>query len=266
MTVAPQKTPPTLADYQAAEARLREARGEAVAGMKASQDEGDVAAGDAWASKLQKQFDDFKAFRERLPRDVLLSIHADRILESFTIEEEQGWKATLKRMCGRESMRTVCLVIPADVSDEDAMHALNGRFRELFSEKDRTAIYEPDIERILDAGNGSGQRFRGSRLIRLSGVVPGTTSMRRDQQAEVLKHKELTFPHPIELALAAAAYACRCGGDELFNKSWVRSSVSGIALGAIGGHSVVVDGYCVDSVFIGVAAWGTPSGLARNPR
>jgi hypothetical protein len=141
----------------------------------------------------QNEFDNFKAFREGLPRDVLLSIHADRILESFSVDKD-GF---------------VNLVIPADVSDEDAMHALNARFRKMFPKKDRAAIYEPDIERILDAGSGSGRSERTRRIIRLIGVVRGTEGRIRDQQAKVLQQKGLTFPHPIEQALAAAAYACQ---------------------------------------------------------
>jgi len=144
-----QKTPPTLADYKAAEARLREARDEAAVRVAESQERGDVAAGNEWATRLKDEFDKFKAFREGLPREVLLSIHAERILESFSIDKDN----------------CVNLTIPADVSDEDAMHALNGRLREMFPEKERAAIYEPAIEQILDAGNGSGRRARGPELL-----------------------------------------------------------------------------------------------------
>ena len=248
MTVAPQKTPPTLADYQAAEARLREVRDEAAAGMKASQDKGDVAAGDAWASRLRDEFDNFKAFREGLPREVLLSIHADRILDSFSVDKENF----------------VNLVIPADVSDEDAMHALNARFREVCPEKERAAIYESEIEQILEAGNGSGRRARGPRVIKLLAIAPGTTSKTRDQQAEVLEQKGLTFSHPIEQALAAAAYACKRSGEDLFNDLVVRGSVPGFALGTDRHGGVNVRGFSDDLGYF-VAASGSPSAGIKKP-
>ena len=243
MTGPIQKPAPTLADYQAAEARLREVRDEAAAGMKASQDKGDVAAGDAWTSRLKDEFDKFKAFREGLPRDVLLSIHAERILESFSVDKENF----------------VNLVIPADVSDEDAIHALNGRFREMFPDRNRAAIYEPDIGKILDAGNGSGRRARGPRVIKLIAVVPGTTSMNRDKQREALEQKGLTFPHPIEQALAAAAYACKRSGGDLFNNLVVRGSVPGFGLRTYPFNGVSVY-WCIDGgVSSFVAASGSPS-------
>ena len=243
MTGPIQKPAPTLADYKAAEARLREVRDEAAAGMKASQDKGDVAAGDAWTSRLKDEFDKFKAFREGLPRDVLLSIHAERILESFSVDKENF----------------VNLVIPADVSDEDAMHALNARFREMFPDRGRAAIDEEDIEQILDAGAGSGRRARCPRVIKLIAVVPGTTSMNRDKQREALEQKGLTFPHPIEQALAAAAYACKRSGGDLFNDLWVRGSVPGFALNTFQNDGVHVLRFNDDYADDHVAASGSPS-------
>jgi hypothetical protein len=122
---------------------------------------------------------------------MLLSINADRILESFSIDTENF----------------VTLVIPPGISDEDAMHALNKRCRELFPEKNRDVISEDYLEDILNAGDGSGRRARGPRVIRLIGVVPGTAGMTRDEQAEALQRKGFTFPHPIEQTPAAAAFA-----------------------------------------------------------
>lgn len=201
---------PTLVDYKSAEERLLRVRDEAAAGVKAAQERGDVDTGNEWISKLQKEFDAFKAFREGLPREVRLSIHADRILESFSVDEDNF----------------VNLVIPADVSDKDAMHALNGRFRDMFPDKYRAAICESYIDPILDSGGEGGRRARGPRVIKLIGVVPGTASMTRDEQQKVLKQKGLTFSHPIEQSLAAAAYACRCNGEDLFNYLTVRGSSS----------------------------------------
>ena len=245
MTAPTKKTAPTIADYKAAEERLIKVRDEAAAGFKAAQDTGDVAAEDKWAKRLKKEFEEFKVFREGLPRDVLLSIHADRILESFSIDNEN----------------CVNLIIPTDVSDEDAMHALNARFREMFPDKERAAIYESDIDKILDAGSGSGRISRAPRIIRLIGVVPGTTDKTHDQQAEALQQKGLTFPHPVDQALAAAAYACRRNGEDLFNGGRVRGSVPRFVLGNVLSLSVwhVDVGDTRD-----VAASGSPSPVLNN--
>ena len=248
MTVSPQKTPPTLADYKAAVEDLRAARVAAADALNVAHSEGDVAKGAELHSQLQEKFDAFRFFRDGLPRDVLLSIHADRILESFSIDKENF----------------VNLTIPADVSDEDAMHALNARFREMFPDKERAAIYEPHIEQILDAGNGSGRISRAPRIIRLIGVVPGTTSKTRDQQAEVLQQKGLTFPHPIEQALAAAAYACKRSGEDLFKDLFVRGSVPGFALYTNQDFGVYVRGCNGDGGFDLVAASGSPSPELKN--
>ena len=243
MTVSPQKTPPTLADYKAAVEDLRAARVAAADALNVAHSEGDVAKGAELHSQLQEKFDAFRSFREGLPREVLLSIHADRILESFSVDRK----------------KFVNLVIHADVSDEEAMHALNARFREMFPAKKRAAIDEPDIEQILGAGNGGGRISRAPRIIRLIGVVPGTTSKTRDQQAEALQEKGLTFPHPIEQALAAAAYACKRSGEDLFNDLWVRGSVPGFALTTDPFRGVCVGTFNVGYDGFNVAASGSPS-------
>ena len=52
---------------------------------------------------------------------------------------------------------------------------------------------------------------------------------RATNKETLYKKNGLTFPHPIEQALAAAAYKCRYNQD-LFNDSFVRGSVPGFAL------------------------------------
>lgn len=197
-------------------------RDEAATAVKAAQERGDVTTGNEWANRLKNEFDNFKAFREGLPRDVLLSIHADRILESFSTEEDRSLKAKIMSIFGRKSAQTVRLIIPQDISDEDAMHALNARFKEMFPKKERAAIHESDIEEILKVDNGSGRRTSGPRTITLIGAVPGTEHLSRGAQYEVLQEKGLTFAHPVEQALAAAAYACRYNGEDLFKGFSVR--------------------------------------------
>ena len=246
MTAPTQKPAPTVADYKAAEERLRQVRDEAAAGVRDAQVRGDLAVGTEWASRLKKEFDDFRAFREGIPPAIRLSINADRILESFSVDKDNF----------------VHLVIPSDISDEDAMHALNARFRGLFPDKERDAIYTSHMARILDAGGESGRSARSTRTISLIGVVPGTKSKTRDQQAEVLKQKGLTFAHPIEQALAAAAYACRCKGEDLL-KSPARGSVPKVTLGT-SSFGVCVNGYFDEIPYQYVTASGSPSPELKN--
>ena len=209
-----QKPHPAFACYKDAQARLAELREVAVKGFEAAQDSGDVAAAEHFKEVLQRGLDAFKCFRGELPTEVLASINADRILETFSIDRDNF----------------VNLVIPADVGDEEAMRALNVRYRELFPRRYGAAIGWPEIDHILEAGGGIGRRNRGPWVVRLMGVVPNTIAMTRDQQAEALCEKGLAFPHPIEQALAAAAYACMRGGADLFESLYVRSSVPGFSL------------------------------------
>jgi hypothetical protein len=238
-----QKPAATLADYKAAEERLRQTQAEASVAFNKAQEAGDLAKGSKLIAQQREAFEAFKTFRAGIPADVLLSINADRILESFSIDTENF----------------LSLVIPPGISDEEAMRALNARFRELFPEKDRGAICEAHLDSILNAGDGSGRRAREPRVIKLIAVVPGTTNMTRDQQAKVLQQKGLKFPHPIEQALAAAAFACKNNGGDLFNNLVVRGSVPGFALFTSGGHGVNVDGYIDDDAYDCVAASGSPS-------
>ena len=71
--------------------------------------------------------------------------------------------------------------------------------------------------------------------------------------------KGLVFSHPIDQALAAAAFACKRGGKDLFENKWVRGSVPGFALGTDPDHGVRVFGYRDDDDHHDVAASGSPS-------
>lgn len=195
MTEFSKKNDLTLADYQAAEARLAAMRDAAVKGFKVAQESGDLVAGSEWMSKLSQEFADVKAFRGGIPRDVRLSMDADRILESFLIDKDNF----------------VNLVIPADVSDEDAICALNGRSEGTGTVPVGTMIPDEHISDIVNAGKESGRRTSGPRIVKLTDCVPDTRSLPRDQQAEVLKKQGLTFSHPIDQALAALAYSCMAG-------------------------------------------------------
>jgi hypothetical protein len=234
---------PTFADYKAAEGRLVEAREAIEPKFKAASDGGNLVEGKRLFAELKREFEAFTAFRDGIPAAVRLSINAERILESFCVDDK-GF---------------VNLVIPSDISDKDAMHALNSKFRELFPEKNRAAIWESDIEEILSCGSGSSTTRSGRREIKLIGVVDGTADKDREEQRKVLTKKGLVFSHPIDQALAAAAYACKQEGEDLFENKNVRGSVPGFALNTIRLIGVVVRRYRVGYDFNDVAASGSPS-------
>ena len=232
---------PTFADYKAAEGRLVEAGDRIAPQFKAASDSGNLVEGKRLFAELQKEFAMFTAFRDGIPAAVRLSINAERILESFAVDEK-GF---------------VNLVIPPDISDQDAMHALNSKFRELFPDKNRAAIFEEHIEQILTCGGGNSTNRSGRREIKVIGVVDGTVRKNREDQGKVLTKKGLVFSHPIDQALAAAAFACMQEGEDLFEDKWVRGSVPGFALVTFQGYGVSVDGsFGVDGF---VAASGSPS-------
>jgi hypothetical protein len=236
------KSHPTASEYSAAVARLAQARDTIELKFKAASDGGNLVEGKRLFAELQKEFAMFTAFRDGIPAAVRLSINAERILESFCVDDK-GF---------------VNLVIPPDISDQDAMHALNSKFRELFPDKKRAAIWESEIERILSCGDGYSTTRSGRREIKVIGVVDGTEGKNREDQGKVLLEKGLVFSHPIDQALAAAAFACKQGGKDLFENKWVRGSVPGFALFTYQRDGVFVCGYSVDSDFH-VAASGSPS-------
>jgi hypothetical protein len=243
MSEPEQVKPPTFADYKAAERRLVEARDTIEPKFKAASDSGDLAAGKRLFAELKREFEAFTAFRDGIPAAVRLSINAERILQSFSVDEK-GF---------------VNLVIPPDISDQDAMHALNSKFRELFPKKRRAAIWEDAIEAILSCGGPSSTNRSGRREIKVIGVVDGTKGKNREDQGKVLLEKGLVFSDPIDQALAAAAFACKQEGDDLFEYKWVRGSVPGFALDTDPYDGVDVNG-CdgADGINI-VAASGSPS-------
>jgi hypothetical protein len=185
----------------------------------------------------------FTAFRDGIPAAARLSINAERILESFAVDEK-GF---------------VNLVIPSDISDQDAMHALNSNFRELFPGKNRAAICESEIERILTCGGADSTNRSGRREIKVIGVVDGTVAQNLWEQDKVLKEKGLVFSHPIDQALAAAAYACKQEGKDLFENNYVRGSVPGFAVLTDPYKGVCVCRFGGDYAFGNVAASGSPS-------
>jgi hypothetical protein len=253
------KSHPTASEYSAAVARLAAARDTIELKFKAASDGGNLVEGKRLFAELQKEFAMFTAFRDGIPAAARLSINAERILESFSVAVDTGLKARVLSLFGVNPMETVSLTIPADISDRDAMHALNSKFGELFPKKRRAAICEDDIEEILSCGGASSTNRSGRREIKLIGVVDGTVYMNREDQGEVLTQKGLVFSHPIDQALAAAAYACMRGGKDLFGDKIVRGSVPGFALRTGQNAGVFVNRFRGDDDFNDVAASGSPS-------
>jgi hypothetical protein len=237
------KSHPTASEYSAAVARLAQARDTIELKFKAASDGGNLAAGKRLFAELQKEFAMFTAFRDGIPAAARLSINAERILESFCVDDK-GF---------------VNLAIPPDISDEAAMHALNSKFRALFPKKNRAAILEEHIEQILSCGGASSMNRSGRREIKVIGVVDGTVEKSREDQGEVLSEKGLVFSHPIDQALAAAAYACMRGGEDLFEDNYVRGSVPGFALFTNQHCGVCVGRYNDGHDDRDVAASGSPS-------
>jgi hypothetical protein len=237
------KSHPTASEYSAAVARLAQARDTIEPKFKAASDGGNLVEGKRLFAELQKEFAMFTAFRDGIPAAVRLSINAERILQSFSVDDKGFVK----------------LVIPPDVFDQDAMHALNSKFRELFPDKQRAAIFEEHIERILSCGDGYSTTRSGRREIKVIGMVAPTLYMNREEQGKVLTQKGLVFSHLIDQALAAAAFACKQGGKDLFENKTVRGSVPGFALGTSQLIGVNVDGYDDDRDSLYVAASGSPS-------
>jgi hypothetical protein len=139
------------------------------------------------------------------------------------------------------------------------MHALNSKFRALFPDKQRAAIFEEHIERILSCGDGYSTTRSGRREIKVIGVVDGTERKNREDQGKVLLEKGLVFSDPIDQALAAAAFACKQEGEDLFEDKYVRGSVPGFALSTDLYRGVVVITYNGDRGYGDVAASGSPS-------
>jgi hypothetical protein len=253
------KSHPTASEYSAAVARLAAARDTIEPQFKAASDGGNLVEGKRLFAELQKEFAMFTAFRDGIPAAARLSINAERILESFCVAVDTGLKARVLSLFGVKPMETVSLTIPADISDLDAMHALNSKFRELFPAKKRAAICEDDIKRILSCGGGNSTTRSGRREIKVISMVDGTVGKNREDQGKVLTQKGLVFSHPIDQALAAAAFACKRGGKDLFEDKTVRSSVPGFAVRTFQSSGVVVGRSDDDINNDVVAASGSPS-------
>ena len=134
------------------------------------------------------------------------------------------------------------LVIPATVSDIDAMKALNVYFREKLPEMYRAAIWEGDFDWYAKLASVSSRDISKERHIEINVLVDGTLGKACSNQIETLKSQDLTLGAPEEVALVVAAYACKNQGKDLLNDNWTRTVVSGVALATIQNCGVLVSG------------------------
>ncbi len=155
-------------------------------------------------------------------------------------------------------------IIPADVTDIDAMKMLNEYFRRNQPTFNRDAVYERQLdwlERVHNQFQGYCQERSSSsdRQFAIVAVVAGTEGEDRTVQESVLKRAGLVFSDPRDQVLAAVIHACKHQGADLFQALWVRGSVRGYAPGTDARNGVT---FIIDHDERGrllVAASGSPS-------
>ena len=135
------------------------------------------------------------------------------------------------------------LVIPANVSDIDAMKALNVYFGEKLPEMNRPAIWKGDFDWYAEQASVSNRDISKERRIEINVLVDSTLGMTRSDQINALKSQDLTLGAPEEVALVVAAYACKNLGKDLLNDKCTRTAVPGVALSAFQGRGVDVCRY-----------------------
>lgn len=159
------------------------------------------------------------------------------------------------------STGTSSFIIPADVTDLEAMKALNRYFRYHLPECNRDAIYAKDLAYFED--NLPPRDASEAREVTIIAVVPGTSSEVRGAQAEVLANQGLVFSDIRDQALAAAIHACTFGREDLFQSKVVRSSAVGVALRTIPTFGIRVFGSDGESAYLNVVASGSPASSVR---
>jgi hypothetical protein len=124
----------------------------------------------------------------------------------------------------------VTLTVPAGVGDLDALRSLNQAFRSRHSELGRDAVSSGDFDWYSRTASVAQRDVSRPRVVRLLPIVPGSRSLSREQQGDLLRSGGLRFAEPIEQALAAAAFACKSDGRDVFQDFWARGSLPGHAM------------------------------------
>ena len=124
----------------------------------------------------------------------------------------------------------VTLTVPAGVGDLDALQFLNQAFRSRYSEMGRDAVSSGDFDWYFRTASVAQRDLSRPRVVRVLPIVPGSRGLPREQQVDLLRSAGLRFAEPIEQALAAAAFACKSDGRDVFQDFWARGSMPGHAL------------------------------------
>jgi hypothetical protein len=135
------------------------------------------------------------------------------------------------------------LTIGANVSDIDAMTDLNIYFRARFPHLGRDAIYAGDIPWFASLKCVQTRDLRRIRKVRVQAKVPGSGDKTRSEQELLLRKMRLRICDPAEVALVAAAYACKFQGAGLLPGILVRTSVQGFAVANGEGDGVSIVSY-----------------------
>lgn len=201
-------------DYEAAEARLHQSRKEASVAYQAAEVARDSDGLAHWSGTLRGAISDFKKYLKSFSREELLLIHAERILSTH-IAEPSG----LHR-----------LIIPAGVSDLNALHALNAHYAQQVGGSPHGIISSRYLEWFADREAVLARDVSTARELVVLLEVPETANADRDTQATTLSAKNMVFADPIEQMFVAAALVCAEGAQPAFSSRYLRGSAPAVAL------------------------------------
>ena len=171
------------------------------------------------------------------------------MVESYTFDKKTGVST---------------FTVPADVTDVEAMKALNEYFWKHHPSFKRDAVNAEVLEWFEKLpqdfpAHCQERDYSQARQITITGVVEDTKGENRTTQESVLTTRSLVFSDPRDQAIAAALHACKHAGEDLFKDLWVRGSVPGFALRTNPVYGVFVPWCRGVSDFSLVAASGSPS-------
>lgn len=132
---------------------------------------------------------------------------AEELMDSYVFEEKIGIST---------------FTIPAGVTDTKAMECMNEYAKLRLWPVGRTAIAPVLMDLCKDLEPRSSAH---SRTVTIIARVPGTGDKDRGAQGEVLAQNGLWFADNRDQALAAALYACKHDGEDLFKEDYARGSV-----------------------------------------
>lgn len=162
-----------------------------------------------------------------------------------------------------KNMGVSTFIVPAGVTDVEAMKALNEYVWWNHPGIKRDAVDAQHLdwfEKLPEEFPAQCQQrdYSHARQITITGIVKGTVHSVRARQELVLKRASLVFSDPRDQAIAAALHACTHNWVDLFESTWVRGSVPGVALYTHVTGGVRVDRRVGDGGYGDTAASGSP--------